>query len=303
MDREVWTSLRTSVKKVCRKFKYPGRKRPYSFELIILMYFWSVHQRLPLCKVCKRSAYNSLFRPRKLPSVSQFCRRVSEELFRELLLALHWELAAAGHWSPIKIIDGKPLLVSPVSKDPDARSGHITGGFGKGYKLHAMITETRRILIWSVKPLNEAEPTVALELAEELKPGWPQSLVLADSNYDSAPLHKALNETDHRLLTPLRAQHRVKNGQHHEVTLRQMGSQRREAVDVWKDHKDLARYVLKDRGRIESVFSEMTMALDAGSPPPWVRRTKRVTRWTGAMVILHNIRQGVREKREKREAA
>src|SRR2546421_3073767 len=287
MDRDGWKALKASVKKVCRSFRFQGRRRRYSFELILLMYFWIVAHRRPLYKACQRCTYGDWFRPRKLPTVSQFCRRVKEEVFQELLMAVHWDLVSAGHDSPMKVFDGKPLLVSPVSKDPDARSGHITGGFGKGYRLHAMITEKRRILIWSVMPLNAAEQTVAVELAGHLKPAGPQSLVMADSNYDSAPLHKALDQSNHRLLTPLKAQQRVKDGQHHPVTLRQMGPQRREAVEVWKHHKPLANYVLKEQVKAENTFSSLTMALDAGSPPPWVRRLERVRRWAGAIIILY----------------
>jgi len=142
-----------------------------------------------------------------------------------------------------------------------------------------MISENRRIVIWSVMPLNVAEQSVALELAALLEPTR-MGLVMADSNYDSAPLHKALMISDHRLLTPLKAQQRVKYGVHHPVTLRQMGAQRREALEVWKEHPDLAEYVLKSRNNIEGVFSVLTMALNGGSPPPWVRRLTRVRRWS-----------------------
>jgi hypothetical protein len=140
-----------------------------------------------------------------------------------------------------------------------------------------------------------AEQSVALELAAQLQP-TPGGLALADSNYDSAPLHKALAVSDHRLLTPLKGQQRVKEGVHHPVTLRQMGSQRREALEVWKEHSDLAEYVLKMRNNIEGVFSVMSMALNAGSPPPWVRTLARVRRWAGAMIILYNVRMDVQEK-------
>jgi len=303
MDREDWKALKASVKKVCRSFTFHSRKRRYSFELVLLMYLWIVAHRRPLYKACQRCTYGDWFRPRKLPSVSQFCRRVKEEVFEKLLLAVHLDLIGSGHQSPVKVVDGKPLLVSPVSKDPDARSGHITGGFGKGYRLHAMISEKRRILIWSVMPLNVAEQSVAVELAWHLKPAEMQSLVLADSNYDSGRLHKALDQSNHRLLTPLKGQQRVKDGKHHPVTLRQMGPERRQAVEVWKNHQDLANYVLKDRIRIENLFSGITMALDAGGPPPWVRRLERVRRWAGAIVILHNVRQNVREKTATSKAA
>jgi Transposase DDE domain len=270
MDQEIWTSLRTSAKRVCRNFKFFGRKPKFSHQQIMLMYLWSVWQGRCLNWACDRIHYGRLFRPRQLPSVSQFRRRVSEEVFQSLLLKIHLDLARVGFSSPVKYLDGKPQLVSPVSKDPDARIGHITGGFAKGYKLHAMISENRRIVIWSLMALNVAEQSVALELAACLEP-TPMGLVMADSNFDSAPLHKMLAVKDHCLLTPLKAQQRVKNGEHHAVTLRQMGAQRREALQVWKEHPDLAQYVLKSRNNVEGAFSVLTMALNGGNPPPWVR--------------------------------
>src|SRR5439155_11042962 len=159
-----------------------------------------------------------------------------EPLTGRILQAVHEDLAASGLASPVGYFDGKPLTVSPVSKDPDAARGHVAGGFAKGYKLHAFVTATdRRVRVWSVTPLNAAEQTVAVTLCPHLPPAPPQSLVMADSNYDAAPLHKALASEaagGRRLLTPLKAQQRVKGGKHHPVTLRQMGPQRREAVAV-----------------------------------------------------------------------
>jgi hypothetical protein len=302
MDREIWTALRMSVKRVCRAFKTTGREPQFLNRQIALMYFWSVLQGGCLGWACDRIHYGDLYRPRKLPSASQFRRRVNEEEFQELLQAIHMDLAGAGFCSPVKYLDAKPLLVSPVSKDPDATTGHITGGFAKGYKLHAMIDENRRIVVWSVMSLNVAEQSVAMELAKEL-PLTPNGLLLADSNYDSAPLHKVLATTDHRLLSPLKGQKRVKDGVHHPVTLRQMGAARREAVEVWNEHSALAEFVLKARNNIEGVFSVISMALNAGSPPPWVRRLRGVRRWAGAVVILYNVRVKVQQTLAKLDLA
>jgi hypothetical protein len=301
MDREIWTTVRMSVNRVCRRFAFVGRKPTFSPQTILLIYLWSVWQGGCLNWACDRIHYGDLFRPRKLPSVSQFRRRVSEEVFQLLLARIHIDLASVGFSSPVKFLDGKPQLVSPVSKDPDARNGHITGGYGKGYKLHGIVSQKRRILIWSLTSLNVAEQSVALEMAAFLEP-TPMGMMLADSNYDSAPLHKLLAVSDHRILTPLKAQQRVKGGVHHPVTLRQMGSQRREALEVWKDHKDLAQYVLKSRNNVEGVFSVLSLAMNGGSPPPWVRRLPRVRRWAGAMIIMYNARINVQEKMAEKAA-
>src|SRR5262249_60120125 len=61
----------------------------------------------------------------------------------------------------LALLDGKPLPVSGVSKDPDARPGRGAGGKGKGYKLHTLWANRALPEAWEVTPLNEAETTVA----------------------------------------------------------------------------------------------------------------------------------------------
>ena len=304
MDREIWRTVARAVDKACRAVKDLGRRPVYSNELVAKLYLWSVWRNLSLSKACdpQRLQFNSLFRPRKLPSVSQFTRRVNSDVLQEVLNHVHRQLIACGIASETGYFDGKPMVVSPVSKDRDAARGHVPGGYAKGYKLHAYVNDRRRIVVWSVMPLNVDEKVVAMELCDFLPPppAGGVALDMADSNYDSAPLHKREAEIERLLLTPLRGQQRVKEGpdgqrQHHPVTLRQMGPQRREAVEVWEGHRDLARYVLNSRNNVEGVFSVMTVALAAGSPPAHVRRLHRVRRWAGAKIILYNARLAVQE--------
>ena len=70
----------------------------------------------------------------------------------------------------MKYLDGKPFWSVPSARISDARRGHITGGYGKGYKLHALVSESRRIVIWSVVSLNVAEQSVAMEMCLDLEP-------------------------------------------------------------------------------------------------------------------------------------
>lgn len=305
MDRDLWLVVKSAIRRACRKVKRDGRKPKFSDELIARMYLWSVWHDRCLSWACDAGHYGDLFRPRKLPSISQFSRRVREDRFQAILQAVHADLSADGLAAPVHYVDGKPLTVSPVSKDPDARRGRISGGFAKGYKLHAIISENRKIVIWSVMPLNAAEQSVALEMSQYLPPdsGGHRSLVLADSNYDSDPLHRALDQLgDRRLLSPLKGQQRVKDGVHHPTTLAQMGPQRREAVAVHKVHPALIEYVLKQRNNAEGVFSVLSVALHVGRPPAHVRRLHRVRRWTGAKVILYNARVNVQRRQQRRDA-
>jgi Transposase DDE domain len=306
MDREIWRTVVRAVDRACRAVKDPGRRPVYSNNLVAKLYLWSVWRNLSLSQACdpERGQFNTLFRPRTLPSVSQFTRRVKSDVTQEILNHVHRQLSACGIASDSGYFDGKPMAVSPVSKDPDAARGHVPGGYAKGYKLHAYVNDRRRIVVWSVTPLNVDEKVVAMELCDWLPPppAGGVAVDIGDSNYDSAPLHKREAQSDRLLLTPLRGQDRVKPGpdgrpQHHPVTLRQMGPQRREAVGVWERQPHLAKYVLKSRNNIEGVFSVMTVALDAGSPPAHVRRLHRVRRWAGAKIILYNARLAAQEKR------
>jgi hypothetical protein len=309
MDRQVWMLVMDAVDRAIRLIKpAAGCRRPprYSHRLIAGMYFWSVWHDRCLSWAADRTHYSSLFRPRRLPSISRFIRRVKEDVMQRLFQMVHEELAQSGWASPIGYLDGKPLTVSAVSKDPDARRGRISGGFAKGYKLHAFVSADRRIRVWSVMGLSVAEQSVALAMCPHLPAATPDALVLADSNYDSAPLHKMLASEqagERRLLTPLKAQQRVKQGGHHPVTLRQMGAQRREAVAVQRRCPDLKRMVLKERNNIEGVFSVLACVGMLSALPAFVRRLDRVRRWTGAKIILYHARLRAQEMSANPSAA
>jgi hypothetical protein len=306
MDREIWAVVMAAVRKAAREVQDQMRKTLYPNRLIVAMYLWAVWHDRCLSWACDHAHYGALFRPRKLPSVSQFSRRVGEGHFQALLQRVHDGLARRGLVTALGYMDGKPLPVSPVSKDRDAARGRVSGGWARGYKLHAYVNEHGRIVVWSVTPLNAAEQSVALEMLPHLPPAAADALALADANYDSAPLHKAAEAAAPglRLLTPLKGGGRVTGDPRHPVTLRQMGRARRELVEAWDGHPDLARFVLKARPAVERTFG--TLACTGGGLsclPAWVRTLARVKRWVGAKIILHNARLKVREGRQKPEAA
>lgn len=223
MERELWRSVLAAVRRAAREVGWHGgRRRPvYTNALVVALYVWSAWHDRPLCWACRRDSYGGrLFRPRRLPSPSHFSRRVRGDDCRRILQRVHD--AFAQHTWPTRVayLDGKPLPVSPVSKDPDATRGKVSGGFARGYKLHALVSERRRIVAWSVMGLNADEKTVAREaLLPRLRTG---TLVLADSNYDSAPLHREVAEPlGLCLVHPLRGQRRAV-GANRQIKLRQM---------------------------------------------------------------------------------
>ena len=93
MDSHVWRRVYPLVRKLDRTLPRTGRRKTYSDALIVGMYLWSVGHDRPLCWACDRMHYTSLFRPRKLPSVSQFSRRIRTPRCQAIFQALHDELA------------------------------------------------------------------------------------------------------------------------------------------------------------------------------------------------------------------
>lgn len=291
MDRDIWRVVLAAVKRAARRVEPSVRSPTYPDWLIVAMYFWACWHDRPQCWACDRGHYGGLFRPRKLPGVSQFNRRVRTESVARVQQRVHEELARAGVVMPVSFVDGKPLLVSPVSKDPDARRGHVTGGFGKGYKLHAVVTEDRRIVVWSVTALNVHETHVAEAMCEYLPPQLRDALLLADGNYDAADFHKRVERTGARLVVPLRGM------AEHPVTLRQMGAARREHITLTQAHPALVKYVLNWRTQVERTFSTLTCTGGGLGPlPAWVRRLARIRRWVGCKIVLYHARLLCQEK-------
>jgi IS5 family transposase len=282
MDSQVWRTIYQTVLDVNRQLPRCGRTPRYPDSLIVAMYLWSVLHDRPLCWASQRSHYTTLFRPRRLPSNSQFCRRLKTDRVLRVLNEVHKQLAGHGLAPELSFLDGRALRVGAHSKDPDARKGRVSGGFARGYRLHAWGTQDQRIPLWSVMPLNWDERVVAMELAQ-----WaPQSpLVLADAYYDSGPLYDRLAERGSHLLTPMRKKNA---GRGH----RKYSPVRLAAIHAWNG---VAGYVYRERGEIERQFGHQVWTAGGLGPlPGWVRRLPRVRMWVGAKLIFHHARLFVR---------
>jgi hypothetical protein len=281
MDTEVWRMLTAAVRSADRRVPRQGRRRTYTDALIVRMYFWSVWHDRPLCWACDRAHYNTIFRPRQLPSVSQFSRRVKTPRVTQMLHAVNACLTRTDAPVGLSFIDGKPLPISFCSRDPDARVGWATKGFAKGYKLHALATADGRIPCCEVRPMNEGEAKVARGFAKRISGG----LVLADGNYDTKHLYQALGKRGAQLLTPLK-RIAVTPG-----PLRRMGPQRRLAIELHTWSAEMYRAILDQRDQVERIFAALT-CFGGGltTLPPWVRRLDRVTRWVTAKIAIYHAR-------------
>src|SRR5260370_37938930 len=99
MDRDVWMLVTQAIGRATRSATSSVLHPRFADSLIVAMYFWTVWHDRPLCWASDRSHYGSLFRPRKLPSVSQFTRRVKTDSVRIALQAGQQDLVPR-HPSP-----------------------------------------------------------------------------------------------------------------------------------------------------------------------------------------------------------
>lgn len=282
MDSRVWRVIYHTIRTEDRTLPRSGRCPTYSDVLIVGMYIWAVAHDRPLCWACNRRNYASCFRPRRVPSVSQFCRRIQTARCALMLQRVHERLSHLESRSELSFIDGRAFPVGAHSKDPDAKAGRVSGGFARGYKLHAWATEDGRIPIWSVMPLNVNEKLVASEL---LRYHTADGVVLADGEYDARSLYDQVEADGGQLITPL-----PRNaGKGH----RRQSASRNLVAWAWQG---IAGYVYRCRGAVERTFAHLSAFGGGLAPlPAWVRTLRRVRRWIGTKLIIYHARWNLRK--------
>lgn len=281
MSRHVWRLIYRSIGELNRRIPRVGRRCEYNDALIVAMYIWSVGHDRPMCWAADRSNYNSVFRPRRIPSRSQFCRRIKTVRCEALLRALQARWSGVDEVSEVFLMDGRPLVVGEYTQDRDARRGYVGKGFAKGYKLHALATEDGRIVSWRVTGLNVNEKAVAVELLDEAKP---HGIVLADGGYDSGKLYDHALSCGSLLFTPLP---RNAGGGH-----RPQSKARLFAAWLWANG---GAALYKERMGIERYFSQQSTFGGGLAPlPSWVRTLPRVERWVGTKLLFYHVRLTLR---------
>ena len=282
MDSHGWQIVYAMVRMVDRMIPKSGRKKPYSDVLIVGMYLWACGHDRPQGWACKRSSYYGKFRPMELPCEGHFSRRIRSDRCQQVLCAVEVRLAEADIGTPVSFLDARPLVVGPCSKDPEAKGGRISGGFARGYKLHAIVSEDLRLRTWCVTPLNESEPKVAETLIPSTRLGtW----LLADGNYDSGTLYDLAEEQRCQFLTPLPEN----AGEGHRL----QSASRLRAVKLWDE--GAAEPIYRRRTGVERCFGHQCSFGGGLAPlPAWVRTLQRVQRWVLAKLIIYHARLRVR---------
>lgn len=218
-------------------------------------------------------------RPR--PGYSQLRRRAGRPSVAALLLRVDRELTTRLGRSCDKAADGKPLVVSGFSRDPDATRGHVPGGFGRGYRLHAVRDgRTGVIELAAVTGLHAGEGRVLRGLLRraDLR-GW---VLRADANYDSNRLYALASVRGGRLIAPRRKRGRGLG--HHP-----QHPDRLAAIAELEQAPDARRLHRRLRADIERGFADLCQCVGLFALPPFVRRLRRVRRWVRVKILLYHL--------------
>jgi hypothetical protein len=253
----------------------------FSTADILVVYLWAVIHDRPMTWAMVKSNWPDDLRPRCLPSQPTLSRRMRMDPVRQRMIEVEqcWLcLVGVSLWW-LKVIDGKPLAVSGVSKDQDAGYGRGAGGMQKGYKLHAVWAGGPLPLAWGLAPMNVSEKVMARRLIPTL-PG--SGYLLGDTEFDRTVLYELAHANDHQLLVRKRQKHRP-------VGHRPQSPYRLRSIELM--NKAFGRKLYCFRRQIERDFGELT-SFGGGLTclPPWVRRFPRVLNWVHAKLLVNAAR-------------
>jgi hypothetical protein len=287
MDGELFRRIYALAGEVASKD--PPPRATHGDFAILLTLLWAAGNDKPVSWACRRGNW-PLWAWRvssRLPSPSTMSRRPRTREFRLLLLRFDACLRGRIPGSSLKFLDGRALLVGGFSKDRQAKRGKAPGGWGRGYKLHAILSACGAVEAFCVTPLNAGEARVARDVlvwcgACDLR----GATLLADAGYDSNPLYAAVADAGGHLTAPRRMPGTAlgHGGPHHPDRLAAI-----EALEG-PTGRDVGRPLYRLREGIEQAFGLMGNApggLAAGLPNH-VRGLPRVRLWVMLKVTLYH---------------
>lgn len=277
MEHELWSALYGFVKRSSVR----GRGWLFTTADIVMVYLWAALHDRPMCWATDKRSWPKGLRPRRLPSQSQLSRRMRGSDVVELMTEVENEFVAliGADQRLIRILDGKPLDVSNVSKDGDAGYGRSAGGMHKGYKLHSIWSAGPIPLAWGLAPMNVSEKAMARALIPTLPGG---GYLLADGEFDANALFDLAHDANHQLVVP-RPQKKKALGH------RRQSPYRLRSIELVQS--DFGKALFKMRRQIERDFGSL-VSFGGGliCLPAWVRTFTRVRHWVHAKLLINAVR-------------
>jgi hypothetical protein len=284
MEHQLWKQIVAFLETIDK----PRNRARCTFknEEIVLVWFWAVLHDRPVCWACDRRNWPICLRRKPLPRPSTMSRRLRSEAVKTIMVALEKETVRKRKLpSCFWMMDGKPLVISSISKDRQAGYGRAARGKAKGYKLHAIVAADGCFAAWRMAPMNKDERVMARRLVREANI---QGYLVGDGNYDSNPLHEVCEEqTNLQLVTPPRG------GLGKTKRRKKQSLGRRRSLEMQENpHPDIVKQLFKDRNEIERQFGKLTnWGGGLTHLPPWARTHRRVHRWVQAKLIINDVKR------------
>lgn len=278
MERELWPPLYRLVTEVAASVRQ--KDVTYQPGVIATVFLWAALHDRPTEWACDRRNWDTRLRPFALPSPSTMSRRLDDIAVGVVLRHVEDRLREARPPGLVQAIDGKPLVVGGLSHDPDARCGHGAGKLAKGYKLGTIWAGRPLPEAWAVTPLNLHEARVAPALIAGARG---EGYLLGDNQYDSSELYDIAAAHGLRLVAARKDPDAGISPGHYQ------SPHRLSAIDMM--NRDFGRDLYGLRVRIEESYGNATSFAGGLSPlPAWVRRGRRMFRWTWAKLLINGVR-------------
>lgn len=287
MEGRVWDQLR----EVIAELPVPPQldhRCTYSTRLILLIACYAYLKDRPQNWACNTDNWPPDQCPDVFPHPGQLSRRLNTPAVAKLFEQL-WERVGDRLGPPSRgtaAVDGKALTIGGATTDRDATRGRAGGGFGWGYKLHAIVAADGRVAAATVEPLNRNEMPIARQLfpaaARRLRPG---TTIAGDGEYVADYLLTEAQDHGLLFLAPMN------NGR----VGRDAIPERRGAAYTLTTRR--GQKMMRDRVNIERRFSQLCgTAYGLKGLPPWVRGLGYVRRFVAVKLAVHHCHLAVTAK-------
>jgi hypothetical protein len=304
MNGRLWIRLYRQIRRICKRSfikKHAGRPRIYDNHDCMAVWAFAALMDWPISVTHKRLASGSVgwWLKRhfdwsaKLPSVPTLTRRIKAADFRWLLRQVLRRLRRQLGFSPTAkvVMDATILNTGPYSGDPDSRWTCHGGKWFRGYALHTICDENGLLWAWVVTGANVQEMKVARKLIYKMAAidSNKVQMVIADSGYDSEPLHRIVRKRLHAmLLAPLN----LRGASTDKWRVQQPG---RDMADKFlQGHR--GRKLLEKRSLVERWYSLFKGSSRVGMLPYHVRRLHRVQNWIALKLMIFYVHQHLSRK-------
>jgi hypothetical protein len=288
MEGELWAEFYRLLHEESNR-RGRAKRVQFSDARILEVYFWAALHDRPVRWACRAQNWPERERWRELPCDSTMSVRLRSVSVRLLMQALLDRLHSRGPSALVRVLDSKPLTVGCHSKDHDARWGWAATAKARGYKMFCGFSGGGVTPdAWTLGPMNASDPEAGVKLVPQLTGAI---YVLADSGYDSNPVHATCDCCGCQLVAP-RKKPKTNLGhcQHASGRLRSM-QMLEWPVLLGTRPSAFARDLYAMRTAIERSYGNLCGFGGGLQPlPSWVRTPHRVAIWVAAKLVINGLR-------------